>query len=514
MGGPIEIKGPDLATGVPLAGLADGMTLLGHVGGEPVLVVRRGGELLAIGAICTHYDSPLADGIIVGDQVHCPMHHACFDLRTGEATAPAFKPVSSWNVEQRGDSFFVTSKRPAVKRVLAADSALPKSVVIVGGGAAGHAAAESLRSEGYKGEVTIVSADTSAPYDRTNVSKDYLAGTAPEEWMPMRPPEFYSDQNIQLRLGQRATAIDVAARRVVLEGGDVMGFEALILATGAEPVRLTIPGHDLPHIAYVRTLADSRAIIARLGQTRHALVLGASFIGLEAAASLRARDIDVHVAAPSRPLERVLGPEVGDFIRQLHEEHGVVFHIGPTATQITPEKARLSDGTSVKADLVVVGIGVRPSLALAEQSGLKVDRGVSVNEFLETSVSGIYAVGDIARWPDEHSGMRMRVEHWVVAQRQGQTAARNILGRRERFSAIPFFWSQHYDVAINYVGHAERWDRIDSRGSLKERNCILAYRDGGKIAAVATVGRDRASLEAENAMVRNDPAALEAILAG
>jgi NADPH-dependent 2,4-dienoyl-CoA reductase/sulfur reductase-like enzyme/nitrite reductase/ring-hydroxylating ferredoxin subunit len=513
MGGPIEIKGPDLAKGVPLAGLADGMTLLGHVGGEPVLVVRRGRELLAIGAICTHYDSPLAEGIIVGDTVHCPMHHACFDLRTGEPTAPAFKPVASWNVEQRGEFFYVTSKRPAAKRApVAAES--PKSVVIIGGGAAGHAAAETLRSEGYTGEITMISADESAPYDRTNVSKDYLAGTAPEEWMPMRPAKFYSDEKIQLKLGQRASAIDVAGRRVVLESGDIIAFDALILATGADPVRLSIPGYDLPHVAYVRTLADSRAIIARLGQTRHALVLGASFIGLEAAASLRARNIDVQVVAPSRPLERVLGPELGDFIRGLHEEHGVVFHIGPTATQITPEETLLSDGTSVKADLVVVGIGVKPSLALAEQAGLKIDRGVSVNEFLETNVSGIYAVGDIARWPDEHSGVGMRVEHWVVAQRQGQTAARNILGRRERFSDIPFFWSQHYDVAINYVGHAERWDRIDLRGSLKERNCILAYRDGGKITAVATIGRDRASLEAEAAMARNDSAALEAIVAG
>jgi len=514
MGGPIEIKGPDLAKGVPLASLGDGMTLLGHVGAEPVLVVRRGGELLAIGAICTHYDSQLADGIIVADTVHCPTHHACFDLRTGEATAPAFKPVASWNVEQRGESFFVTSKRPAVKRAPFSGPALPKNVVIIGGGAAGHASAESLRSEGYTGEITMISADTSAPYDRTNVSKDYLAGTAPEEWMPMRPAKFYTDKNIQLKLGQPATAIDVAARRVVLENGDVVAFDALILATGADPVRLTIPGHDLPHVAYVRTLADSRAIIARLEQTRRALVLGASFIGLESAASLRARDVEVHVAAPSPPLERVLGPELGDFIRGLHEEHGVVFHIGPTATQITPRETMLSDGTSLQADLVVVGIGVKPSLALAEQSGLRIDRGVSVNEFLETNVYGIYAVGDIARWPDEHSGVNMRVEHWVVAQLQGQTAARNILGRRERFSTIPFFWSQHYDVAINYVGHAERWDRIDLRGSLKERNCIVAFRDGERIAAVATIGRDRASLEAEDAMARNDSAALEAIVAG
>jgi NADPH-dependent 2,4-dienoyl-CoA reductase/sulfur reductase-like enzyme/nitrite reductase/ring-hydroxylating ferredoxin subunit len=511
MGGKIEIKGPDLSKGAPLADLRKGIPFLGHVGGEPVLVVRRGEELLAIGAICTHYDAPLANGIVVGGTIHCPMHHACFDLRTGVASAPSFKPVASWNVERQGDCIFVTSKRPAIKHApIGAPS--PKSVVIVGGGAAGHAAAETLRSEGYAGELTMISADTSAPYDRTNVSKDYLAGTAPEEWMPMRPDAFYANERIRLKLGQSVTAMDTVGRRVVLENGEVLEFDALILATGADPVRLTIPGYDLPHIAYVRTLADSRAIIARLGQTRCALVLGASFIGLEAAAALRERGIEVHVAAPTPPLERVLGLEVGSFIRGLHEDHGVVFHIGPTASRITREEALLSDGTSLKADLVVVGIGVKPSLALAEQSGLKIDRGVSVNEFLETSVPGIYAVGDIARWPDEHSGTTMRVEHWVVAQRQGQTAARNILGRRERFTEVPFFWSQHYDVAINYVGHTERWDRIELKGSLANRDCVVAYRDGGRIAAVATIGRDRVSLEAEAAMARNDAAALEAIV--
>jgi NADPH-dependent 2,4-dienoyl-CoA reductase/sulfur reductase-like enzyme len=267
----------------------------------------------------------------------------------------------------------------------------------------------------------------------------------------------------------------------------------------------------------LRSLADSRAIIKRAtaAGVQRAAVIGASFIGLEAAASLRARGLKVCVVGPeARPLERVLGPELGDFVRTLHESHGVHFHLGRTATAIEPDAVVLDDGSRVKADLVVVGIGVRPAVALAEQAGLKLDRGVLVNEFMETSAPGVYAAGDIARYTDARSGKSVRIEHWVVAERQGQTAARNMLGRGERFSAVPFFWSQHYDVAIAYVGHAERWDAIDVSGSIADANCLVAYRSGGKIDAVATINRDLDSLRAESLMERGEPAALAALIAG
>jgi NADPH-dependent 2,4-dienoyl-CoA reductase/sulfur reductase-like enzyme len=376
-------------------------------------------------------------------------------------------------------------------------------VVIVGGGAAAFATAEMLRREGFAGSVTLLSSDDAAPYDRPNCSKDYLAGNAPEDWIPLKPSEFYREHAIDVVLGTEVTAIDVDARHLAMTGGRNLAFDKLVLATGAEPIRLDIPGASERHVHVLRSLGDARAIIANAKEARRAVVLGASFIGLEAAASLRARELEVHVVAPERrPMERILGREFGDFIRELHEEHGVVFHLEETATAIDGQKVKLKGGTTLSADLVVVGIGVRPRTRLAEQAGLAIDRGVVVNEYLETSAPGIYAAGDIARWPDPHSGEKLRIEHWVVAERQGQTVARNILGRRERFADVPFFWSQHYDLPINYVGHAENWDELEIEGDIKARDCLVRYRRDGKLLAVASIYRDVDSLKEELAMER------------
>ena len=385
---------------------------------------------------------------------------------------------------------------------MAAKADTPNKIVIVGGGAAGFAAAEMLRRRGFGGSIVMVSNDAAPPVDRPNLSKDYLAGSAPEDWLPLRPDDFYgAKQNRLAARTPRSPRSIPKQRQVRCADGTSLDYDRLLLATGAEPVRLPVPAADLPHVHTLRSLADCRAIIADTTGAKRALVIGASFIGLEAAAALRTRNIEVHVVAPeTRPMERVLGPQLGDFIRALHEEHGVVFHLGETVTAFDGRRATLKGGGTLETDVVVVGVGVRPRLALAEQAGLTMDRGVVVDAYLRTSAPDIYAAGDIARWPDPHSGAAIRVEHWVVAERQGQTAARNMLGAQERFDAVPFFWSQHYDVPINYVGHAEQWDEIAIDGSVAGRDCVLRYKSKGRVLAVASIYRDLDSLKAELAM--------------
>jgi NADPH-dependent 2,4-dienoyl-CoA reductase/sulfur reductase-like enzyme/nitrite reductase/ring-hydroxylating ferredoxin subunit len=498
--------GPDLTKGVAAADLADGGKLVGRVGDDEVLLVRCGAEVFAVGAHCTHYGGALVDGLVVGDTVRCPWHHACFNLRTGEAVrAPALSPLDSWSVEQRDGAIFVRAKREsaaATPRLKGSEDS-PGSIVIVGGGAAGFAAAEILRRESYRGSLAILSDDDTAPIDRPNLSKDYLAGSAPEEWLPLRPYSFYSEHHIDLRLGTKVNGINVQSRQVMLADGNTVPYDRLLIATGAEPVRLSIPGGELPHVYTLRTVSDCGAIIERAKTARRVVVLGASFIGLEVAAALRTRGIEVHVVAPDKiPMERHLGPQMGDFVRSLHEAHGVVFHLEDTAIAIDGQQVSLQGGETLGADMVVAGIGVRPRIELAERAGLTIDRGVLVNAYLETSAPAIWAAGDIARWPDAYSGENIRVEHWVVAERQGQTAALNMLGRRERFASVPFFWSQHYDIRINYVGHADAWDHLDVEGDITAGDCVLRFKRAGRVLAVASISRDLESLKAELAMER------------
>jgi len=489
----------DLKNGIPLADITDGGKLLGVVDEEEVLLVRRGQEVFAVGANCTHYHGPLAEGLIVDDEVRCPWHHACFSLRTGEALrAPALDPIQCWQVEKKGDKVFVKQKVEGTAPKPIPTKEHPASVVIVGGGAAGLAAAEMLRRKGYSGPVTMISADSAPPCDRPNLSKDFLAGTAPEDWIPLRQPDWYSEQKIDLILNSRVTSLDTRKKTIGTDDGKTYEYGALLLATGADPIKLPLEGANPSQVFYLRSLADSKAIVSKATSSKQVVVVGASFIGLEVAAALRTRGVAVYVVAPEAvPMEKILGPKVGAFVRDLHESHGVVFHLGETVKRVDGDRVTLSGGQTIQADFIVLGVGVRPSIALAEQAGLKMDRGIAVNEFLETSAPGVFAAGDAARWPDPHTGDRIRVEHWVVAERQGQTAAKNMLGLREPFDAVPFFWSQHYDVPINYVGHAEKWDTIEIDGDVEKKDCRVSYKRNGRTLATVTIFRDLESLEVE-----------------
>jgi 3-phenylpropionate/trans-cinnamate dioxygenase ferredoxin reductase subunit len=497
--------GPDLAAGVASAEVTEGGLLSGRVGDEAVLVARVHGRCYAIGAKCTHYGGPLAEGLMVGDTIRCPWHHTAFHLTSGEVERPpALDDVPCWDVEERDGRIRVTTRRLREARGSRRPAFQPEAVVIVGAGAAGISAANTLRREGYEAPITILDADRDVPVDRPNLSKDYLAGNAPEEWVWLRTPEFFRDYGIELRTGARVSALDVRNRRVRLEDGSELAFGALLLAPGASPVQLPIPASAELPLRTLRNLADSRTIIAdaeRAGPGGRAVVIGASFIGLEVAASLRAKQLEVHVVAPeARPLERILGTELSGLIQRTHEQHGVVFHLGRKPTAIDGNAVILDSGERLRTHVAVAGVGVRPNVELAERAGLKIDRGVIVDEYLETEAKGVFAAGDVARWPDARSGMAVRIEHWVVAERQGQIAARNMLGAHEPFTAIPFFWSAHYDLVINYSGHAESWETIDIDGDLDARDCAVSFRAHGRTLAMATIGRDRALLEAEAAM--------------
>jgi NADPH-dependent 2,4-dienoyl-CoA reductase/sulfur reductase-like enzyme/nitrite reductase/ring-hydroxylating ferredoxin subunit len=517
MGELAPLTGPDLMLGIADAEVREGAPLLGHAEGEAVLLVREGATVHAVSATCTHYGAPLADGIVEGGKVRCPWHHACFDLASGRAHGPALAPLACWEVRHVGGRLSVLGKRPAVAPAQAPRALGAGRVVIVGGGAAGVACAEALRREGHAGTITMIVAEGSDPVDRPNLSKDYLAGAAPEEWVFLRTSASLGALGIDLVEGP-AAALELETRTVRLVGARAtgvareIGWDALLLATGAEPIRLAIDGAELPHVHTLRTLADSRAIIAvaaAAGAGARAVVIGSSFLGLEAAAALRARGVEVTVVAPEPvPLARVLGEEVGAFVRRVHERNGVAFRLGRTPARITRDEVVLDDGTLLPAQLVVMGVGVRPRLTLAEGAGLKIDHGVVVDEELRAAPT-VWAAGDIARWP--FRGARVRVEHWQVATRQGQAVARSMLGQPPARD-VPFFWTAHHDVTIGYVGHAERFDVAEVHGDLEAREAHVVYRDAGRIVAVATLGRDRLALEVEVAMEHDDARALEAIV--
>jgi NADPH-dependent 2,4-dienoyl-CoA reductase/sulfur reductase-like enzyme/nitrite reductase/ring-hydroxylating ferredoxin subunit len=494
--------GPDLSLGVAAPDLVEGGMVLGHVGDQPVLLARTKAGLWAVDAECTHYHGPLAEGLLVGETVRCPWHHARFCLNTGEAIgAPAIDPLGCWRVEERDGLIFVSDRAEPVaspRREVGADRAAPRRVVIIGGGAAGFAAAEMLRREGHGGDLIVLSDDPDPPYDRPNCSKDYLAGKAPRDWMPLKDSAFYENNRIDLRTGAKVSTIDARARSVTLGDGQTLPFDALVLATGAAAVHPPIPGFGSPRVYTLRTMRDCEAIIAAAGKARRVAVVGASFIGLEVAAALVERGLKVSVVAPEAiPLARIIGDALGRFVRSVHEAKGVVFHLERSAAGFETGKLTLDDGTSVAADFVVVGVGVKPRVDLAAAAGLAIDRGIVVDARFRTSAPGVFAVGDVARYPDARTGESIRVEHWAAAQRQGQHLARVLLDRAGDFAEAPFFWSAHYDTTINYVGHAETFDAVDVDGDIAGGDATVRLKSNGRVLAAATLGRDLESLGIE-----------------
>ena len=511
-----KLSGPDLAVGIELSELQENVPLLGHAHGAGIVLVRKGADIHAVGAKCTHYGGPLAQGLVVGETIRCPWHHACFHLRTGDAlAAPALDPIACYEVVRRGSRVIIGPEKSRARPRPPPKS--PEKIVLVGAGAAGAAAAERLRHLGYEGSMTLIGNEAPGPVDRPNLSKDFLAGSAPMEWVTLRSDDFYDKLGINLINDETVIELDAANKSLMLESGPVLSYDALLLATGAEPLRPPIEGAHLKHVLTLRTLTDAQNIIAASAAGRRVVIVGSGFIGLEVAASLRERNLDVQVVSRDEiPLANVLGDQLGRFVQQLHEGRGVIFHLGAAVKAIRPQGVELGDGRTLEADLVVLGVGVRPRVALAEKAWLEVDNGIVVDSSLRTSAPGIWAAGDVARYPELRLGKKVRIEHWVVAERQGQAVAADMLGLGAPFGDVPFFWSQHYDVTLNYVGHADKDAVVELTGSLEKRDAMAVYRQGNplRVAAVVTIGRDWQSLAVEAALQRNDESALANLLRG
>ncbi|HEX6045311.1 MAG TPA: FAD-dependent oxidoreductase [Pyrinomonadaceae bacterium] len=490
--------------------LRDGQMKEVSIGETRILLARVGDRFHAVSATCPHYGAPLVEGVLCGTRLVCPWHHAAFDVVNGDLEEPpALDSLACYEVRVEGERILIDlpaeapDRRPTTmtNHDPARDS---RQFVIIGAGAAGYAAAQTLREEGFRGNVVMITREDRAPYDRPNLSKDYLHGHAEPEWMPLRADEFFDERNIRLLLNREVTRVDARNRTIAFENGETMEYDALLVATGGAPLRLNIPGSDLKDVCVLRSFADADSIIETANRSRRAVVIGSSFIGMEAAYSLRERGLEVTVVAPSRePFETTLGAEVGEVFRREHEKHGVRFKLGSIVYRFegshNVEAVVLDNGESVETDMVVAGVGVRPVTQFLEGVELAEDGGIIVDSHLRAA-DGIYAAGDVANFLDSRTGERTRIEHWRTAQQQGRTAARNMAGRSTKFDAVPFFWTRQFDIGLVYVGHASSWDKIVYRGDVPSQDFLAFYIKDNRVQAVAGMNRDREMAAAEELM--------------
>ncbi|MFE8585347.1 FAD-dependent oxidoreductase [Sphingomonas sp. NCPPB 2930] len=497
----------DLANGIASTDLEEGRILAGVVDGRDVVLVRHRGRVCALSGICTHLKAPLADGIVADGTIRCPWHHARFDVETGEAVgAPAFAPLDRFTVVEEQGRVRVEGPAPRGEAAPAKTGRRIGRVVIVGGGGAGHACAEMLARHGADATVTLLSDEPDAPYDRTFCSKQYLAGKAERDDTALPPP----GEGVTLRTGVAVTRIDRDAGAVVLGDGERVAYDILILATGSAAVLPDFYGANRDDVHVVRGLADADRLIAALAGAARAIVIGSSYVGLEVAASLVARGLEVAVVSDADlPLEKTAGPEVGAMIRDLHQSKGVTFHLNRRVARWDGHAATLDDGSRVEGDLLVAGVGATPRTELAEAAGLtlaakEAGGGVQVDGCLRTSDPAIHAIGDIASVPDPRLGHPIRVEHWVVAQRMGQWLARHLMGEGEaEYAEVPFFWSGHYDLSLRYVGHVASTEDRAIDGDVAGRDFVVSFAEEGRERAVLTAGRDVLALEKEHGWERD-----------
>jgi apoptosis-inducing factor 3 len=474
--------------------LAEKVPVVVEAGEEKILLVLLQGTVYAMGHECPHYQEKLEHGALFGTQIICKSHFARMDVTTGRVMAPpAFNDLPVYPVKvEKGEVWVGPVVKPKFPKPAAALGSDARVFLIVGGGAAGSTAAETLRREGFAGRVVMITAETERPYDRPNLSKDFMTGKAGEEWLPLRGPKFYSAQGIELLTGRKVVSLDTQKKVLTMEGGETIGFDKALLATGGTPRKLPIPGADGKACFMLRTTADARAIVAAATQWKSVVLIGAGFIGLELAGSLRDRGLEVTMVAPEPlPLAHILGDRIGAYMKSLHESREVRFLMGRTPARIEGEAGAktvvLSDGARLTAGFVVIGLGALPAVEYLSGTGLVEKGAVPVDEAMRTRALDIFAAGDIAALPDA-DWERRRVEHWVPAQRQGQRAARGMLDHDQGPMEIDFFWSKQAGVSLKYVGHARDFDQTVYRGVVEEGKFLAGYFRKGVLKAAASIG--------------------------
>lgn len=481
--------------------LQNGETKQVSVGEIEILLAKIADKFYAVGAYCTHYKAPLAEGVVNGESVICPWHNSCFSLVTGDRQAPpGLDSLTRYDVRIDGDCIIVSIPASApVQRIPAmvkynpdADS---RTFVVLGAGAAGSAAVEKLRQVGFQGRIIMVTQEDKLPYDRTWLSKDYLTCKVSQEEMPLRTEEFYLGNGIEVLLNKQVVRVDVVNRAIAFADNSTLNYDSLLLATGGKPRNLDIEGANLANVFTLRSFQDIEQILAASKQASHVVVIGSSFIGMETAAGLTQKGLQVTVVSPSGlPFEKILGKEIGQLFQKIHEEQGVTFRLKTKVAKIEGkskvESVILDNGDSLSTDLVVVGIGVQPVTDYLQGIELhEKDKSVVVDKYL-CAAEGLYAAGDIARFPDWRTNQSIRVEHWRVAAQHGEIAAANMAGQKVEFAGVPVFWTAQYEFPLRYIGHAEEWDEIIFDGELEKREFIAFYLKGDRAIAVAASQRD------------------------
>ena len=480
--------------------LQDGQMKAVEVGGKKVLLARVQGRFYATGARCPHWGGSLPDGILHGKRVVCPLHGGTFDVCSGDLLEPPpMDAVASFPVHRHGSDVYV--ERPdgtSDVRVMPMCRRDPRSdarlFVIVGGGGAAAAAAEMLRQEGYEGRLVVVGDEGRRPYDRPKLSKDYVAGTVSARLLPLREPEFYEERDIEFLHG-RVASLDVEDRLLALHDGRRLNADAVLIATGGLARGPEVTGASLPGVFTLRSWADADALAAACRHARRAVVIGSGFIGMEVAAGLVQRGLEVTVVGRGGiPLERALGPAVGGLIRSYHEERGTRFALRQTAARLIGDgrvaAVELDDGRVLPADVVVIGRGIRPATSFVRGAALSPDGGVPVDDRLRAAPL-VWAAGDAALFPEPYSGERARIEHWRVAQQHGRAAARAMAGRPEPFSAVPFFWTQQFLREVFYAGRGRGSDELIVQGDMEKWDFVAYYARGDRlVAACGTRGKE------------------------